>query len=557
MDSFNGKDSIVIAILAKDKGFSLPFYLKCIYHQTYPKNFIHLYIRTNDNTDNTAEILHHFVNSYGHEYSSVYINDESISEKLKTFGHHEWNPTRFSILGKIRQDSVDHARTLCAHYFVVDCDNFIVPETIEKLMKHAHLGVIGPMLTSSTKYSNYHNMIDKNGYMKQNDLYYPILNRDIKGLIEVPVIHCTYLINNTFLKDVSYQDSSNRYEYVIFSDMLRKRNVKQYLDNRRVYGMIEFSDTEEKIDTQYQSVWRKMICDNFIPKQIKQRQFVMTEKKTLVIAPNAGFGNRMRTMVSAIYLADKLKMNIEHLWIGTPYTCALPHIQTIHDKSFEYYFKDSVPKCDYAKRSIGVYKVYTEWMPCTDPCAWYNYQSYGQKLIKPPVLCKLDEVNETMDASNDFLIETSYIPSLSITSAEKHRIYSTYFIPHERFLSKAYVYPKNMIGISIRSKIFYDYYPGSKINDSTIIKWLDSFDSHVLLLSDDKVYQKEMRQYLSYPVKPCFERRYNEDDAFLQFLLLSSCVKIYGTEKSSFAEEAAHFGGKEYIPLTKDFFKTF
>ena len=41
-------------------------------------------------------------------------------------------------------------------------------------------------------------------------------------------------------------------------------------------------------------------------------------KKILIIAPNAGFGNRLRTMASAIYLAEKLNMNIEHLWLGTP-----------------------------------------------------------------------------------------------------------------------------------------------------------------------------------------------------------------------------------------------
>ena len=195
-------EPIVIAILAKDKAFALPFYLKCIYHQTYPKKYIHLYIRTNDNKDNTAEILHNFVKNYGSEYASVYMNDESISEQLKTFGHHEWNVTRCTILGKIRQDSVEYAKSLNAHYFVADCDNFIVPATLEKLLKHSDMGVIGPMLTSATNYSNYHNMIDANGYMKQNELYHSILRRDIKGILEVPVIHCTYFIHNMFLKDV-------------------------------------------------------------------------------------------------------------------------------------------------------------------------------------------------------------------------------------------------------------------------------------------------------------------------------------------------------------------
>ena len=38
-------------------------------------------------------------------------------------------------------------------------------------------------------------------------------------------------------------------------------------------------------------------------------------KKTIIIAPNAGFGNRLRSMVAAIYLSEQLNMEIEHLWI--------------------------------------------------------------------------------------------------------------------------------------------------------------------------------------------------------------------------------------------------
>ena len=100
------------------------------------------------------------------------------------------------------------------------------------------------MLGSTTAYSNYHYDIDKNGYYKGHDLYQKVLNRHVKGIIEVPVVHCTYFINNKFLKDISYDDNSYRYEYVIFSDVLRKKNIKQYLDNRIFYGFLEMSDGE-------------------------------------------------------------------------------------------------------------------------------------------------------------------------------------------------------------------------------------------------------------------------------------------------------------------------
>ena len=37
---------------------------------------------------------------------------------------------------------------------------------------------------------------------------------------------------------------------------------------------------------------------------------VIPNKNTLIIAPNAGFGNRLKTMVSAIYLSEKLNMKL-------------------------------------------------------------------------------------------------------------------------------------------------------------------------------------------------------------------------------------------------------
>jgi len=248
-------DNIVIAILAKDKGIHLPFYLKCIYEQTLPKNKIHLYIRTNDNTDNTQEILKEFIEKHGNEYASVYYDDSNISEELKKYKEHEWNYFRFKILGQIRQESIDHAIKLNAHYFVADCDNFITSNIIEKLLINSTNGVIAPMLITDKMYSNYHYDIDNNGYYKSHKLYSSVLSRDVKGLIDVPVIHCTYFINNKFLKSISYDDKSCRFEYVIFSHTLRKNNIKQFLDNQEYYGFVDFSSTKDELDKNIKELW--------------------------------------------------------------------------------------------------------------------------------------------------------------------------------------------------------------------------------------------------------------------------------------------------------------
>jgi hypothetical protein len=230
--------SIVVAILAKDKEYCLPLFLQSIYNQTYPKDQIHLYVRTNDNKDKTEEILNEFISRVGSEYASVFYDGGSIDLTLKEYKEHQWNPHRYSILAKIRQDSINYARAKGAHYFVADCDNFIVPETLERLYKNRDLGVIAPLLESQINYSNYHHCCTDNGYYKDCDEGRIIRYNKVRGLIEVAVAHCTYFIDNRFLDKIVYDDCSDRMEYVIFSHWLRFHKIPQFIDNTIDYGFL-------------------------------------------------------------------------------------------------------------------------------------------------------------------------------------------------------------------------------------------------------------------------------------------------------------------------------
>lgn len=242
---------VVIAILVKDKEATLPTFITCLLNQTFPKERTRLYIRTNDNKDKSEEILSEFINEYGSKYKSVFYDNTSVSEELKNYKAHEWNWKRFKIIGEIRQQSVKYALEHESHYFVIDIDNFIVPSTLDDMLAVSSLGIIAPMLVTKTAYSNYHSSIDKNGYLLSDDLYSKILNKKIKGCIQVPVVHCTYFIANNILDKISYDDDSYRYEYVIFSDVLRKQNIPQYIDNRKNYGCITFAVTEDEFEADW------------------------------------------------------------------------------------------------------------------------------------------------------------------------------------------------------------------------------------------------------------------------------------------------------------------
>lgn len=233
---------VVVAILAKDKSDFLPQYLQCLEEQTYPKNKIHLWIRSNNNNDNTVNILKEWVSKVKYTYASIKEDYSNVPEPVQTYAQHEWNVVRFKVLGRIRQASVQYAIEKKAHYFVADCDNFIVPNTLSMLVA-TNMPVVAPLVISHYYYANYHAAIDANGYYADSPEYYSMYDGKIRGLVDVPVVHCTYLVRNEVLSSVRYDDGSNRYEYVIFSDSMRKSGVPQYLDTRFVYGALTLTDT--------------------------------------------------------------------------------------------------------------------------------------------------------------------------------------------------------------------------------------------------------------------------------------------------------------------------
>jgi GR25 family glycosyltransferase involved in LPS biosynthesis/glycosyltransferase involved in cell wall biosynthesis len=234
---------VMIAILAKQKAPALPLYLDCIAALDYPKSAITLYIRTNNNTDETELLLRDWVAKIGAHYAAVIFDAENVAAPVERFASHEWNAERFSVLGKIRNESLAQARAAgCAFYFVADCDNFIRPGTLRELVA-LNLPIVAPLLRTidpTRFYSNYHAEIDAQGYFQNCDQYQWILNRWIRGVLEVPVVHCTYLVRTDVSAALSYEDDTGRYEYVVFSDSARRAGIPQYIDNRQVYGYITF-----------------------------------------------------------------------------------------------------------------------------------------------------------------------------------------------------------------------------------------------------------------------------------------------------------------------------
>ena len=236
---------VLVAILAKQKEPVLDLFLACIEALDYPRSSIVLHVRTNNNTDRTGDILRAWLDRVGASYAGVIFDDTDVPEPVQERAVHEWTAERFRVLGAIRQRSLALALERdCRFYFVVDVDNFVIPSTLRDLVG-LDLPIVAPMLRevkAGARYANFHAAVDANGYYAQSPIYDPVLNRQVVGLIEMPVVHCTYLVRADVIPRLRYDDGSGRHEYVVFSAEARRQGIPQYLDNRRCYGCLTLED---------------------------------------------------------------------------------------------------------------------------------------------------------------------------------------------------------------------------------------------------------------------------------------------------------------------------
>ena len=253
---------VLVAILVMQKEPVLPLYLRCLEALDYPKSSITLYVRTNNNTDRTREILRSWLARAAPDYAHVEVDDSDIAENVDV---QERNDRLFAVAAAIRNESlrktIEHD---CDYYFVVDVENFIASSTLRDLVA-SNLPIVAPLLRdarSGSRYSNYHADIDVNGYFVESRRYDQILAREITGLIEVPVVHGTYLVRTDIIPELRYDDTTGRHEYVIFSHRARSKGIRQYLDNRQVYGYLtRGEDAPDLIAGQLETIAATLFCD--------------------------------------------------------------------------------------------------------------------------------------------------------------------------------------------------------------------------------------------------------------------------------------------------------
>ncbi|XP_046391717.1 glycosyltransferase 25 family member-like [Ischnura elegans] len=190
--------SVVIAILARNKAHTLPFFLTSLENLDYPKNRISLWIRSDHNEDGTLDVLKKWLNAVQSSYHSAnVVLSTSLPKRLPDEkGPAHWSPSRFAHVIGLREEALQTARNLWADYiWFLDCDTFIINNQTLRLMMSKELTVVAPMLKSDGMYANFWCGMTEDYYYMRTDEYKPILHREKKGCFEVPMVHSSVLID--------------------------------------------------------------------------------------------------------------------------------------------------------------------------------------------------------------------------------------------------------------------------------------------------------------------------------------------------------------------------
>lgn len=264
----------------------------------------------------------------------------------------------------------------------------------------------------------------------------------------------------------------------------------------------------------------------------------------LLISPTAGFGTRVRTMATAMILAQKTGRLLAHCWDGGRTRCAFEHIKNIQEQPFEHFFLP-VDSCPVFRRPLVFDALFTEWR--YGHYRWH-FQNYAQIRWK-----FRDVITHITPTTGSVIIEGP--PPVSATSADRRQIFRDKFwvqpwcedrLVHRDTLS-------NAVGISIRLGEFKACFPEARIPLPDIKKWVGSLDCPVVLFSCTPSAQAELRALLRHPVPLPWEEENlpPADKVFLQFATLSRCRKVVATDESAFGEVAAEFGDVPYEPLSE------
>ncbi|KAI4482603.1 hypothetical protein M0804_008456 [Polistes exclamans] len=302
------KPTILIAILIRNKAHTLPYFLSLLEQQNYPKNRIKLWIRSDNNIDNTSEVLRAWLAEESEKYHTIdtFIDDNSNGfedEKSST----NWSPLRFKHVINLRQEALDYARKIWADFiWMLDADTFLMdPNTLTNLILKEQV-VVAPLLKSDGLYSNFWAGMTDDYYYLRTEKYQLILYREDVGCFNVPMIHSAVLINlNMIQSDLLSYNFTNLPKYdgplddvITFAVGANESGVPLYICNDQLYGyiMVPLGEDETiKEDLQrLTNIKLQMLSEDHLSISNSMKKFISFPKKDTLGLDNIYMINLLR-----------------------------------------------------------------------------------------------------------------------------------------------------------------------------------------------------------------------------------------------------------------------
>ncbi|KAK3912749.1 Glycosyltransferase 25 family member [Frankliniella fusca] len=257
--------TVMIAILARNKAHTLPYFLTLVERLDYPKSRISLWIRSDHNEDNTADILRDWISSVqkNHDYHS--ISSEILSSPPFRLGEEmgpaHWTPLRFTHVIQLREEALETARQLWADFvWFLDSDVFITePNALKQLIANDKV-VAAPMLASDGMYSNFWCGMTDEYYYKRTDEYQPIYYREQTGCFHVPMVHSSVIIDLrktisnklTFVPQKIENYTGPHDDIITFAVGANKSDIPLFVCNDLMYGFVMIPmEQSDPLETDY------------------------------------------------------------------------------------------------------------------------------------------------------------------------------------------------------------------------------------------------------------------------------------------------------------------
>ncbi|XP_076622754.1 glycosyltransferase 25 family member [Colletes latitarsis] len=242
------KPTVFITILVRNKAHTLPYFLTFLEQLNYPKDRIYLWIHSDNNIDNSIEILSTWLESKGNEYHGIEINFDKESNGFEDEnGIADWSTQRFLHVINLRERGLNAGSNMWADFvWMLDADIFLTnPNTLDELISK-NLTVVAPLLKSDGLYSNFWAGMNSNYYYLRTDRYDQILFREETGCFDVPMIYSAVLIDlRKYASDGLTYDPNNLDQYdgpiddiITFAISAKKFDVPLFICNNNIYGFV-------------------------------------------------------------------------------------------------------------------------------------------------------------------------------------------------------------------------------------------------------------------------------------------------------------------------------